>query len=48
MSIPITISAGVASLSHLDDSAEQLLKRADQALYCAKRDGRNRIVADAA
>lgn len=48
MSISITASVGIASLCRVDDSGEALLKRADQALYCAKRDGRNRVVSDAA
>ena len=45
--VPMTISIGVAS-SLNGDTPEVLLKRADQALYRAKRDGRNRVVADAA
>ncbi len=44
----VTASVGVASLEFADDTPEVILKRADQALYCAKRDGRNRVVADAA
>jgi two-component system cell cycle response regulator len=44
----ITISIGVASLDGAHDTQEDILKRADQALYRAKRDGRNRVVADAA
>jgi len=44
----VTISIGIASLGHSDESAANVLKRADQALYRAKRDGRNRVVADAA
>ena len=32
----------------MNDTAATILKRADQALYRAKRDGRNRVVADAA
>lgn len=46
--LSVTASIGVASLEGIDDTPESLLKRADQALYCAKRDGRNRVVADAA
>jgi two-component system cell cycle response regulator len=44
----ITISIGIASLEDGDASAEALLRRADQALYRAKRSGRNKVVADAA
>ena len=46
--LDITASVGVATLEFPDDAPETILKRADQALYCAKRDGRNRVVADAA
>ncbi len=44
----ITISIGIAGSEKHDNSAEALLHRADQALYRAKREGRNRVVADAA
>jgi two-component system cell cycle response regulator len=47
-SIEVTISIGLATLDTVDDTAATILKRADQALYRAKRDGRNRVVADAA
>jgi two-component system cell cycle response regulator len=46
--IPVTISIGIAALRDKDDTAASVLKRADQALYRAKRDGRNRVVPDAA
>jgi two-component system cell cycle response regulator len=46
--IPVTISIGIAAMRGKDDSAANILKRADQALYQAKRDGRNRVVPDAA
>ncbi len=46
--IPVTLSIGIASLRGRDDTPASLLKRADQALYRAKRDGRNRVVPDAA
>ena len=46
--IPVTISIGVATLSNAQDTLETLLKRADSALYAAKREGRNRVVQAAA
>lgn len=46
--VSITVSIGIAALSGADDTADGLLHRADQALYQAKRSGRNRVVADAA
>ena len=46
--INVTISIGIATLDTADDNASTILKRADQALYRAKRAGRNRVVADAA
>ncbi len=45
--IEVTISIGIAALGSADNAAT-VLKRADQALYRAKRDGRNRVVPDAA
>jgi two-component system cell cycle response regulator len=45
--IEVTISIGIAALGP-DDNAAAVIKRADQALYRAKRDGRNRVVPDAA
>jgi two-component system cell cycle response regulator len=47
-SLEVTISIGLAALGAPSDNAAAILKRADQALYRAKRDGRNRVAADAA
>ncbi len=46
--LDVTISIGIAALDGPDDNAAAILKRADTALYRAKRDGRNRVVPDAA
>ncbi len=46
--LDVTISIGIAALQGPADTAAAILKRADQALYRAKRDGRNRVVPDAA
>jgi two-component system, cell cycle response regulator len=46
--IQVTASVGIATLERRDDTPETIFKRADNALYAAKREGRNRVVADAA
>jgi len=44
----LTISIGIAGSEGESDTAQALLHRADQALYRAKRSGRNKVVAAAA
>jgi len=44
INLPVTVSIGVAQLQP-GESAEHCLKRADQALYQAKGEGRDRVVA---
>ncbi|HEY3796932.1 MAG TPA: PleD family two-component system response regulator [Caulobacteraceae bacterium] len=46
--LQVTISVGVAATTGPGDSAEGLLKRADEALYAAKAAGRNMVIAKAA
>jgi diguanylate cyclase (GGDEF)-like protein len=41
--IRATVSAGVALSNDASDNLASLLKAADQALYCAKALGRNRV-----
>lgn len=41
--VQVTASIGVTSLMGADDTPEAILKRADQALYRAKHEGRNRV-----
>lgn len=41
--LPVTVSVGVAELLG-DETGEELLRRADKALYEAKQTGRNRVV----
>jgi len=40
----VTSSLGIAVLGGLDDGMQQLVKRADQALYRAKKAGRNQTI----
>jgi two-component system, cell cycle response regulator len=46
--IPVTVSVGMTGLRGEDGSVDALMKRADDALYKAKNNGRNRVIADAA
>ena len=46
--IRVTASVGLATLEYPGDTPETVFKRADNALYAAKRGGRNRVAADAA
>jgi two-component system cell cycle response regulator len=46
--VRVTASVGIGTLEAPDDTPETMFKRADSALYTAKRRGRNRVVADAA
>jgi two-component system cell cycle response regulator len=41
----VTVSMGVAAYAGAADSSDDILKRADEAMYQAKRGGRNRVVA---
>jgi len=40
----VAVSVGVAMRESLSESPDRQLKRADEALYAAKRGGRNRVV----
>ena len=46
--IEVTISIGLSTLEQKGEAVADVLKRADTALYRAKHDGRNRVVAQAA
>ena len=46
--LKITVSIGIASTTGSQEAPDTVLHRADQALYRAKREGRNRVVAEAA
>ena len=46
--ITVTVSIGVACLEGAGDAPSKILKRADDALYRAKREGRNRVEVTAA
>ena len=41
--IPVTSSIGLAELSAADEVPDALVRRADEKLYQAKEEGRNRV-----
>ena len=42
--IPVTVSCGLAQVQmHINESYEQTIARADEALYFSKHEGRNRV-----
>ncbi|RFP25658.1 CHASE domain-containing protein [Duganella sp. BJB476] len=43
LTVTVTVSIGIAALGGADGGGDVALRRADQALYCAKRGGRNRV-----
>jgi two-component system, cell cycle response regulator len=44
----VTVSIGVTGFTHGHTTGDAIMKRADEALYRAKREGRNRVVQTAA
>ena len=46
--LSITVSIGLSVIETASDTMDDILKRADEALYKAKREGRNRVIAHAA
>ena len=46
--LTVTVSIGVAELENAAESLDDIVKRADEALYRAKREGRNRVISEAA
>ena len=43
LELSLTVSAGVATISGDDERADVLVARSDDALYCAKNEGRDRV-----
>ena len=41
--VSVTVSVGLVAINPADETLEELIKRADEALYQAKDDGRNRV-----